>query len=316
MTRHATATGPLPAATRVAVVGSGFSGIGTAVTLRRASRTSSSSSGPAASAAPGGTTPTRAPPATSQPPLLLLLRAQARLSHVYARQPEIRTHLEQVAADAGVLPHLHCDTDVLAGRWDDDALVWRLETSRGPLTAELLASGCGGLVEPHLPQVPGIEDFGARRSTPPAGTRPWNSPARGSPSSAPAPRPRSSCRSCSGRRRGSSSSSGPTAPTPPASSASPGGCPPCSGSPAPAGTGAGRRGCGRSSAATGCPLCSTLTDTVWNAGGCRSWYRDEHGRNVTLWPTHTSTFRRQMRRFDTDAYVLRTVRREAVAGAR
>ena len=58
-----------------------------------------------------------------------------------------------------MLPHLHCDTDVLAGRWDDDALVWRLETSRGPLTAELLASGCGGLVEPHLPQVPGIEDF-------------------------------------------------------------------------------------------------------------------------------------------------------------
>ena len=34
--RHATATGPLPAATRVAVVGSGLSGIGTAVALRRA----------------------------------------------------------------------------------------------------------------------------------------------------------------------------------------------------------------------------------------------------------------------------------------
>ncbi len=58
-----------------------------------------------------------------------------------------------------MLPYLHCDTDVLAGRWDDDALVWRLETSRGPLTAEVLANGCGGLVEPHLPQVPGIEDF-------------------------------------------------------------------------------------------------------------------------------------------------------------
>ena len=55
-----------------------------------------------------------------------------------------------------------------------------------------------------------------------------------------------------------------------------------------------------------------LTDTVWNAGGCRSWYRDAQGRNLTLWPTHTMTFLRQMRRFDADAYELRTARRAAV----
>ncbi|SDY68988.1 hypothetical protein SAMN05660209_03457 [Geodermatophilus africanus] len=63
-------------------------------------------------------------------------------------------------------------------------------------------------------------------------------------------------------------------------------------------------------------LQAALTDTVWNAGGCRSWYRDEHGRNVTLWPTHTLTFLRQMRRFDAAFYELRTARREAVVGAR
>ena len=54
-------------------------------------------------------------------------------------------------------------------------------------------------------------------------------------------------------------------------------------------------------------LQGALTDTVWNAGGCRSWYRDEHGRNFTLWPTHTSTFIRQMRRFDAEAHDLRRV---------
>ena len=32
--------------------------------------------------------------------------------------------------------------------------------------------------------------------------------------------------------------------------------------------------------------------TVWSAGGCASWYLDSHGRNITLWPGSTFTFRR------------------------
>ena len=42
--------------------------------------------------------------------------------------------------------------------------------------------------------------------------------------------------------------------------------------------------------------------TVWTTGGCSSWYLDEHGRNTTLWPRTTFTFRRQLARFDVDAY--------------
>ena len=45
--------------------------------------------------------------------------------------------------------------------------------------------------------------------------------------------------------------------------------------------------------------------TVWSTGGCSSWYLDEHGRNTTLWPKSTVTLRRQLARFDTDAYDLR-----------
>ena len=159
--RHATATGPLPAHTRVAVVGSGFSGIGTAVALRRAGIQDFVVLERAGSL--GGTWRDNTYPgaACDVPSHLYSFSAAPKLdwSHVYARQPEIRGYLEQVAADAGVLPRLWCDTDVLAGRWDDDALVWRLETSRGPLTAAVLVSGCGGLVEPHLPEVPGTADF-------------------------------------------------------------------------------------------------------------------------------------------------------------
>ncbi|MGH3444604.1 MAG: 4-hydroxyacetophenone monooxygenase, partial [Nocardioidaceae bacterium] len=42
--------------------------------------------------------------------------------------------------------------------------------------------------------------------------------------------------------------------------------------------------------------------TVWSSGGCNSWYLDEHGRNVTLWPRTTFAFRRLTARFDPDAY--------------
>ena len=45
-----------------------------------------------------------------------------------------------------------------------------------------------------------------------------------------------------------------------------------------------------------------LGHTVWNAGGCASWYRDAHGRNTTLWPTFTFSFRRQLRRFPLEQY--------------
>jgi cation diffusion facilitator CzcD-associated flavoprotein CzcO len=159
--RHATATGPLPAHVRVAVVGSGFSGIGTAVALQRAGIDDFVVLERADSL--GGTWRDNSYPgaAVDVPSHLYSFSFAPKRdwSHVYSRQPELRAYLEQVAADHGVLPHLYVGTDVVAGRWDDDALVWRLETSQGDLTADVVVSGAGGLVEPHLPEVPGIETF-------------------------------------------------------------------------------------------------------------------------------------------------------------
>ena len=56
--------------------------------------------------------------------------------------------------------------------------------------------------------------------------------------------------------------------------------------------------------------------TVWNTGGCSSWYLDDHGRNTVLWPKSTFTFRRLLARFDAGAYDVRAARAaesEAVA---
>jgi cation diffusion facilitator CzcD-associated flavoprotein CzcO len=48
-----------------------------------------------------------------------------------------------------------------------------------------------------------------------------------------------------------------------------------------------------------------LEGTVWNAGGCASWYLDDAGRNTTLWPTYTFPLKRMLERFDVAAYETR-----------
>jgi cation diffusion facilitator CzcD-associated flavoprotein CzcO len=47
-----------------------------------------------------------------------------------------------------------------------------------------------------------------------------------------------------------------------------------------------------------------LADTVWNTGGCGSWYFDRNGRNSTQWPGFTFEYRRRTRRFDAESYRL------------
>ncbi|MFD0363896.1 flavin-containing monooxygenase [Nocardia sp. GCM10030253] len=49
-------------------------------------------------------------------------------------------------------------------------------------------------------------------------------------------------------------------------------------------------------------LQSKLEGSVWNTGGCSSWYLDKHGNNTTLWPDFTFEFRRLTKTFDVAAY--------------
>ncbi|SHG57778.1 NAD(P)/FAD-dependent oxidoreductase [Massilia sp. CF038] len=44
-----------------------------------------------------------------------------------------------------------------------------------------------------------------------------------------------------------------------------------------------------------------MRGTVWSTG-CKSWYLDQAGRNYTLWPGFTFTYRRLTRRFDIENY--------------
>ena len=151
----------LPEHARVVVVGSGFSGIGSAVRLTQQGVDDFVVLERADSV--GGTWRDNTYPgcACDVPSHLysFSFAPNPDWSHVFSRQPEIRAYLERVTDDFGVRPHLHTGTDLLSGVWDDAAMLWRLETSKGAMTADVVVSGCGGLVEPALPDVPGVETF-------------------------------------------------------------------------------------------------------------------------------------------------------------
>jgi cation diffusion facilitator CzcD-associated flavoprotein CzcO len=53
--------------------------------------------------------------------------------------------------------------------------------------------------------------------------------------------------------------------------------------------------------------------SVWTAGGCRSWYIDDTGRNSTLWPWSVRAYERRLSRFDPDDYAWAPPRPASVA---
>jgi cation diffusion facilitator CzcD-associated flavoprotein CzcO len=52
-----------------------------------------------------------------------------------------------------------------------------------------------------------------------------------------------------------------------------------------------------------------LPRTVYNAGGCASYYLDANGRNSFIWPWSTGRMRRRIRAFDADEYDVRELPR-------
>jgi hypothetical protein len=48
---------------------------------------------------------------------------------------------------------------------------------------------------------------------------------------------------------------------------------------------------------------SRLKNTVWQAGGCHSWYQDAKGRNTTIWPDFTWVYILLLKHFDSKNYL-------------
>ena len=80
-------------------------------------------------------------------------------SETYARQAEIQAYLRAVAEREGIVTNIRFGVELAGARWNEDDGQWELETSRGPLAAEVLVLGTGALSEPRIPDFSGLERF-------------------------------------------------------------------------------------------------------------------------------------------------------------
>jgi cation diffusion facilitator CzcD-associated flavoprotein CzcO len=84
-------------------------------------------------------------------------------SRKYPTQPELHAYLRGIAQKHGLLPHIRFNNNFLGAEYDETAQLWRIKTRHGQETRELSArvvvSGSGGLAEPKLPDVQGVETF-------------------------------------------------------------------------------------------------------------------------------------------------------------
>jgi len=81
----------------------------------------------------------------------------------FSPQPEIQAYIRRVAEESGTLDRFRFHTTLESAAWDDDAQRWRVElsgpTGRTSLTSTTLVVGAGGLSEPRLPDIDGIDGF-------------------------------------------------------------------------------------------------------------------------------------------------------------
>ncbi|MDO9396622.1 MAG: NAD(P)/FAD-dependent oxidoreductase [Herbiconiux sp.] len=80
-------------------------------------------------------------------------------SRSFSKQPEIHAYMKQVAARTGLLEKVKFGHDVQSATWSEADQAWKVETTKGHFTAETVITGMGGLYEPLIPKVEGLETF-------------------------------------------------------------------------------------------------------------------------------------------------------------
>ena len=80
-------------------------------------------------------------------------------SRLFPTQPELWDYLRGCADRYGLREHIRFDHEVQQATWDEDFGFWRIRIPHGEITARVIISGQGGLSEPQLPAIPGIETF-------------------------------------------------------------------------------------------------------------------------------------------------------------
>ncbi|MEU9198033.1 flavin-containing monooxygenase [Streptomyces hundungensis] len=147
---------------RVAVIGSGFGGLGAAVRLRREGITDFVVLERAGSV--GGTWRDNSYPgcACDVPSHLysFSFAPNPDWPRTFSGQEHIRAYLDHVADTFRLRPHIRLDHEVTMMRWDAERLRWKIEVANGTtLTADVVVSATGPLSDPKMPEIPGLDTF-------------------------------------------------------------------------------------------------------------------------------------------------------------
>ncbi len=152
---------PTVAHVRIAIVGTGFAGLGAAIRLAREGFTDFVLFERARDV--GGTWRDNSYPGCAcdvESHLYSFSFApNPDWSRSFSPQGEIFAYLRRCAIEYGVLDHVRFDHELFEAAWDDRAEHWRIETSQGTYTADVLVGGMGALCEPSIPELPGLERF-------------------------------------------------------------------------------------------------------------------------------------------------------------
>lgn len=146
---------------RIAIIGSGFAGLGMAIALRRRGVTDFVVLERAGEV--GGTWRDNHYPGAAcdvQSHLYSFSFApNPDWPRSYSGQPEIQRYLRDTADRFGVRPHCVFGADVTAARWDEGDRRWHVTTTAGRFRARVLISAAGALADPTCPDLPGLDSF-------------------------------------------------------------------------------------------------------------------------------------------------------------
>lgn len=83
----------------------------------------------------------------------------AKWSHLFAKQPEILSYLEEVSETFNIKPMIQFDTALENAQWDDSRHLWVLDTNQGQYLSKTLICATGPITEPQVPRLAGLETF-------------------------------------------------------------------------------------------------------------------------------------------------------------
>ena len=153
MTRH----------TKIAIIGSGFSGIGMGIALKKAGFDDFVILEKGADL--GGTWRDNQYPGCAcdvpSPLYSFSYELNPDWSRLFAPQPEIWEYLRGCAAKYGIGSHIRYDSKIEGMEWDDAARRWTVRTAGGErYLAHAVVSGAGALHIPSYPDISGMDRFG------------------------------------------------------------------------------------------------------------------------------------------------------------